>query len=211
MRVGVGERGAKARQKQRETAVARFTTELAVVATLDMLMQQKAFSDVTVTDVCEAAKVLRSTFYRHFRDLPDVVFWLWDHTNRDGIYQAGKTLSCHDAHLRTFEGLRRNRSFFAAALHEVDYASLTQYGGRVMDRYLRDVYRAKTGHEPSLHEDLRIEFYSSGAKHMTRHWATRGMQEEPEDMARAFTASMPDFMLPYLEPDPTCTVEVTLG
>ena len=43
---------------------------------------------------------------------------------------------------------------------------------------------------------------------MMRHLAMRGMAEEPELMADTFVQSVSAFLLPYLEPDPTCTVEV---
>ena len=184
------------------------STKLAIVSSLDMLMAQKPFEQISVSDVCEAAQVARSTFYRHFSGMADIVFWMWDQANVNGIYQEGRTLSCHDAHLYTFEELRKNRRFFMVALETVDCVSLVQYGGRVMQRYLEDVYRAKTGRGFTEREALLVEFFSTGAKHMTRHWAKRGMAEEPAVMADVFEASMPAFMLPYLEPDPSCAVEV---
>ena len=186
------------------------TMKLAIVSSLGELMQDRPLSEITVTDICQKSGIARSTFYRHFRDVPNVVSWLWDQANIKGIYQEGKTLSCHAAHLRTFEELRRHRDFFSSAFRTVDYSSLVQYGGTVMLRYLRDIYEAKSGNKLSESESLLLEFFATGAKHMTRHWAVRGMKEDPSAMANAFMLSMPSFVLPYLEPDPTCKVEVVL-
>ena len=105
------------------------------------------------------------------------------------------------------EELRRNQVFFSNAFRSVDYSSVVQYGGTVMLRYLSELYEAEVGHRPNSAEMPQLEFYITGAKHMTRHWALRDMRETPEQMAQLFLTSMPTFMLPHLEPDPTCQVE----
>ena len=48
-----------------------------------------------------------------------------------------------------------------------------------------------------------MEFFNTGAKHMTRHWVERGMAEPPEQMAELFCSFVPEFLLPYLEADET--------
>ena len=63
-------------------------------------------------------------------------------------------------------------------------------------------FERKAGRALTSHEALWLEFFNTGAKHMTRHWAERGMKEDPERMARLFTEFVPAFALPYLEPDP---------
>lgn len=185
-------------------------TKMAIVDALDGLMEQRPFDQVTVTDVCDRLSIARSTFYRHFRDIPGVAYWLWNEANSNGIYQEGKTLSCYDAHLKTFQELRRHRHFFSEAFKVVDYSSVTQYGGRSMERYLIDIYEYKAGVPMTEGQRLRVSFFSLGAKHATRHWGIDGMKEEPELMAQTFLESMPDFLIPHLEPDPTCTIEVAV-
>jgi hypothetical protein len=69
------------------------------------------------------------------------------------------------------------------------------------------VFEHKEGRSFSAEEALWLEFYNTGAKHMTRHWVERGMEEEPEQMARLFTGNMPAFIVPYLEPDPALAAE----
>lgn len=188
--------------------MSRQTTSLAIVTALDELMYEKPLDTIKVADICQRLDIARSTFYRHFPNVAAIAPWLWDQANRNGIYQEGRTLGCYEAHLNTFTALRRYRHFFGEALKTVDYSSVCQHGGRVMQRYLEDVFFYKMGRQFGPDEALLVEFFSSGAKHMTRHWCTRGMVEEPPAMARAFADSMPAFMRPHLEPDATCTVEV---
>ena len=62
-------------------------------------------------------------------------------------------------------------------------------------------FERKTGRALTAHEALWLEFFNTGAKHMTRHWVERGMVEDPPEMADLFTGNVPAFLLPYLEPD----------
>ena len=187
--------------------MSKQATSLAIVAALDQLMYEKPLTTIRVTDVCQHIGIARSTFYRYFPDVAAIAPWLWDQANRNGIYQEGRTLNRYEAHLKTFESLRTYRHFFGETLKLVDYSSVCQHGGRVMYRYLEDVFAYKTGRRFNEDEALLMEFFSCGAKHMTRHWCTRGMVEEPAVMARAFAESLPAFLHPYLEPDPSCTVD----
>ena len=82
----------------------------------------------------------------------------------------------------------------------VDYPSICQHGGRRMADHMEHVFLTKTGRDYTPDEALQMEFFVTGAKHMTRHWVERGMVEPPQQMARLFTSFVPAFMLECLEP-----------
>lgn len=63
------------------------------------------------------------------------------------------------------------------------------------------VFRKKARRDFTPEEALQVEFFNTGAKHMTRHWVERGMAESPEQMAELFCSFVPEFLLPYLEVD----------
>ena len=70
-----------------------------------------------------------------------------------------------------------------------------------MADHMEHVFTTKAGRDFTPDEALQVEFYNTGAKHMTRHWVERGMVESPARMARLFTSFMPEFVLEYLEPE----------
>lgn len=182
--------------------MAKVETCLRVVEALDKLMRTESIDRVRVTNLCKAAGISRATFYEGFRDVYGVATWMWDHLMHDTLYQAGLAYSCHEAHLRKFRALLEHREFFGNAMRITGYESICQHGGRMMEDHIEEVFTAKAGRGFTPYEALQVEFYNTGAKHMTRHWVARGMVETPESMAELFTQNMPPFVLPYLEADP---------
>ena len=46
-----------------------------IVEAADRLAETHSFDDISVTDICRAANVSRQTFYNHFKDKLDMLFW----------------------------------------------------------------------------------------------------------------------------------------
>jgi AcrR family transcriptional regulator len=185
----------------------RLQTRLRIVDALDECMEQEPMDRVRVVELCSRAQVSRSTFYEYFHDVDDVETWMWDYQMGKTLYQAGRRYSCFEAHLRKFTVLLEHKHFFMCAFKPTSYTSITQHGGRVMQDCYEEVLREKMGRELTRSEALQLEFFVTGAKHMTRHWIEDGMTDSPELMAHVFTGAMPAFALPHLEPDPSCARE----
>lgn len=181
--------------------MSKTETCLAVVAALDERMRTTSIARVKVVDLCRDAGIARATFYEYFQDVFAVATWMWDHLMASTLYQMGRTLDCYTAHLRKFEVLREHREFFENAMRIVDYASICQHGGRMMHEHIEGEFERKAGRSLTGREALWLEFFVTGAKHMTRHWVERGMVEDPVEMAELFAGNVPAFLLPYLEPD----------
>ena len=184
-----------------EAKLSKTDTCLSVAHALGERMHTTSIERVKVTDLCRDAGISRATFYEHFQDVFAVATWMWDYLMRTTLYEVGEKYSCYEAHLRKFEVLRSYREFFHDAMRIVDYASICQYGGRRMQDHITDVCERKLGRALTQQEELELEFFVTGAKHMTRHWVERGMVEEPAQMAELFTKNVPDFALPLLEPE----------
>lgn len=52
-------------------------TKRALAASLKKLLAEKALDRITVTDLTEDCGVNRQTFYYHFRDIYDLVEWIY--------------------------------------------------------------------------------------------------------------------------------------
>lgn len=178
-------------------------TCLRVVTALDERMRSTSIDRVKVTALCRDAGISRATFYENFCDVYAVATWAWDYLMQGTLYQMGITLGCRAAHLRKFEVLREHVAFFGNAMRIVGYSSICQHGGRYMEEHMARVFRKKARRDFTPEEALQVEFFNTGAKHMTRHWVERGMAESPEQMAELFCSFVPEFLLPYLEADET--------
>ena len=65
-------------------------TKRALAQSLKSLMAKRAFSKISVADLCENCGMSRKSFYYHFRDKYDLVHWIFQtefiQTIRDGEY-----------------------------------------------------------------------------------------------------------------------------
>ena len=181
--------------------MSKTETCLSVVYALDDRMRTTPIERIKVTDLCRDAGISRATFYENFDDIFAVATWMWDHLMQSTLYEIGETLGIYEAHLRKFEVLRGYRTFFKNAMRTVDHESICQHGGRVMLEHMTEVCERKLGRPLSQDEALQLEFFSTGAKHMTRHWAENDMAEEPERMAALFAMNVPPFAQPLLDVD----------
>ncbi|MDR2091446.1 MAG: TetR/AcrR family transcriptional regulator [Clostridiales bacterium] len=56
-----------------------------IAESLVELMKAKPFNDVTITDICENAQLVRKTFYRNFRSKDEVILYLLENVFKEFI------------------------------------------------------------------------------------------------------------------------------
>ena len=175
-------------------------TRLAVVRALGECMRTEVIERVRVGHLCQVAGISRTTFYEYFQAIYAVPTWMWDYLMSQSLYLMGTKYGCREAHVRKFRLLRQHRDFFVSSFRWTGYTSVIQHGGRSITTLVSEMVELKRATPLTPTETLQVEFFMTGAKHMTDHWVERGMREEPGEMADLFCGFMPAFALPYLEP-----------
>lgn len=176
-------------------------TRLHVVDTLGTLLGDKSIDRVTVSTLCDAAGISRTTFYQYFDNITGVGIWMWDHVMSQTLYQVGIEYNAYDGHLKKFQTLLGQRDFFRELLKHTEYDSVMQHAGRYMLTHFIETIARHRGSPLDEFERTRMELFVVGAKHMTRDWAEEGMLRDPVLMTEVFVDSLPSFALPWLEPD----------
>ncbi len=99
---------------------------LHIVSVMDYLCETMSFDEISVTDICKASGLSRSTFYRLFEDKFDAVNWIMYEISALGHNQTGRTLSWHDASLVTLSGFELIRHLLDKASETSGYMSLRE-------------------------------------------------------------------------------------
>lgn len=159
----------------------RRTKELLCSALL-ALIQEKGYDRLTVQDIIDRADVGRSTFYAHFRDKDDLLFY-----GLEEVREAFRPGQEH-ATLHVFEHFARNG--------EVWRAMVGRRGGEMFMRYLHGLLsdllrsqlaaRAAAGGDPAVPLDALVEFATSTLIGLGRWWMEQGVALSPKEMDRLY-------------------------
>ncbi len=105
-------------------------TCLRVVDATAELAQTQPFESLTVSAICKAAGISRTSFYYHFDDKFEIVQWHFDFVAENNLFETGRTLTWTQAHyLNTYEVLRK-KNLYLAAFESRGYQSLFSYSKR---------------------------------------------------------------------------------
>jgi AcrR family transcriptional regulator len=165
----------------------RRTRELLRAALLALIME-KGYARITVQDIIDRADIGRSTFYAHFRDKEDLLFY-----GLEELRGAFHPADAAGAHTRT-RGQSPTLAVFEhfAAHREVWKAMAGKRGSEAFSRYLHeflaDLLRVELGArlpdgEPSVPLDAVVEFATSSLIGLGVRWGLEHDQPyTPEQM-----------------------------
>ena len=153
-----------------------------ITKSLLALMEEKKFSDITVTDIVTYAQVARATYYRNYTSKEDVLISAFSdvlQTYRTRIRQEGYDFFEYESILLIF---RYIRAFRRAVL--VTYnAGLASLFLLVLDEHT-DVIAGDIGSNDI--NRYMLPFFAGGLFNVFIKWLENDMKESPEDMARVF-------------------------
>ena len=152
---------------------------------------------ISVTDICNACSINRSTFYAHFEDLDslmDVVMFhlfsqITDYSDIQEIHDGSHPMS-YDFILSVIKTIYENRKVFTYCVSNVSFYHMRKNTEILVSEILL----------PKIQEYLNISesellyyytFLSSGFLAVINHWIENGCTEPPEDIAQIIYQIMP--------------------
>lgn len=139
-------------------------------------LQVKELSQISVSAICKAAEINRSTFYANFEDIyalaDQVKAHLEDEVNQLYVLEVTQKFNSND-YLRLFRHIQENQLF---------YRTFFKLGYENNDSIrLYDVHQAEY-HFNNKHIDYHIAFFQSGLNAIIKKWLDGGCQEPAEEM-----------------------------
>lgn len=170
-----------------------FNTAIKMDMALISLLEKKEFAYITVSEICKAAGVNRSTFYLHYETMGDLLkettqYILEDfqsqfpHKDLSAQLQQGELTELNfmtETYLRPYLAyFRENRRVFFAALHNL--------GTLGMDQVFQNLYRQVFDpildrfEYPEQHRPYVMRFYLTGITAVVNLWLENGCRESEE-------------------------------
>ena len=143
----------------------------------------------TVGDICRQAKINRSTFYRHYLDIYDLMekteraiqLELVTAMRQGGLRPDLETLTA-DALIPMVEFIGLYRSFYRSYLKTHLDASMEAGMQTVWDKYLKPVFLSR-GVTDEAHMLYYFQYFRTGVLSMLKLWLDRDCQESPREVA----------------------------
>ena len=134
---------------------------------LIQLLQENDLEQITVTSICKAAKVNRSTFYANYLDLYDLADSVQKRLEEDvvGLYR--------DDYLKLFRHIKENQLFYKT------YFKLGMDGRFQITQY--DVHLASAYYQ-NQNIEYHMEFFRGGLNAIIKKWLQNDCRESPEEM-----------------------------
>jgi AcrR family transcriptional regulator len=154
---------------------------------LAALMREKEFAAITVTDLVEAAKVGRTTFYRHFDEIEDILRMRNDQVSQGlaDYLQAYRRKYAHESGTNVLKPVLR---YFY--LHS-EIVELLLMADRI-DIFQESIRRLLEPHKPMLaaryeveedYVDYIIALRAGAITNILTRWIETGKKQAPDELA----------------------------
>ncbi len=158
------------------------TTKKALAASLKKSLAVKTLDKITVTDIVEDCEVNRQTFYYHFKDIYDLVEWIY---TSEAIKALGgkKTYDTwQQGFLQIFEYVLENKAFVTGTYHSISREHLERYLYKETYNLLIGVIDEKTVGMAVRDDDKAFiaNFYKYAFVGLMLEWIRTGMKENPD-------------------------------
>jgi len=151
----------------------------------------------SVGQLCDAAQINRSTFYRHYRDIPD----LMEQTEKEiqkGLFRMvggeenfpDRLEGSADALEPLISYIGQNRNFYRAYLQNPGAIPLETGLQYFWDRKIRPLFLAH-GVENEAHMRYYFEYVKTGFMSVLRLWIENGCSESPKELAGVLYQMLP--------------------
>lgn len=140
------------------------------------MMQTKELSEISVSELCKACDLNRSTFYANFVDLYDLADKVREELEAEvgHLYDAERTQGFNsNDYLKLFRHIQENQLFYRTYF-KLGYDNQT-------DIFRYDTRQAQQDFD-NRHIEYHIEFFKSGFNAIVKKWLAGGCKETPEEM-----------------------------
>lgn len=150
---------------------------------LIMLMDQKDFKDIKISEIAQKAGVSRMTYYRTYDSKEDILIQYFEDQSKEMIREIKNQPNITE--LQFFTLLF---TYFKQHAHMMEYLFKADLLREVNERFIEFVTHLYEHSDQHLcdesHKTYEIHFISGGLFMILLHWIENGMKESPEEMAQ---------------------------
>ena len=159
-------------------------TKYALEQSLKKLLRERPLDKITIKDLVEDCGVNRQTFYYHFKDIYDLLEWIYKNEVIDEI--DNKDEEWQQRFLYIFKYVIKNKEFVKNTYNSISREYLLRFIYMQTNKLLIDFIDKESEGMNIKVEDKKFmaDFYKYGFVGILQKWIEDGMKEEPEGIIR---------------------------
>ena len=161
-------------------------TKKALAESLKRLLSKKELSKITIKNVADECGVNRQTFYYHFKDIYDLIEWIYTNEVIDEIKDRDTYESWKEGFLFIFNYVLANKNFVINTYHSTGKEYLMRFLYEQTRKMIINVIEEKSKDITLNNEDKQFiaDFYKYGLVGVMQDWIANGMKEKPEEIIK---------------------------
>ena len=166
------------------------TTKAALEESLKRLLLKKPLDKITITDITTDCGISRMAFYYHFKDIYDLVEWIYCSEVERAIMGDDPDDSWEERFRRFFTYARENKKFIMSTYASVQkdyflrfmYTYIVKIISNILDEMAEGITVA-----PEKRKFI-TDFYTYAFEGIIFSWVRDGMEQDPEELIKMLGA-----------------------
>lgn len=155
-----------------------------LAAALKELMQEKSFSRISVTDICNYCNISRKSFYYHFKDKDDLIEWIFYFECADRLMEEN-IKAFWTFYKRLADYLSKNRAFYAnlaevSGIHSFQ-SLLYRFLFENLEKNTHDYFEVNQRYKDVEKQMDCLDFLSTTFMASLKNWITKYPQMTTEE------------------------------
>ncbi|WP_400240731.1 TetR/AcrR family transcriptional regulator C-terminal domain-containing protein [Methanomethylophilus alvi] len=170
-------------------------TKQALIASFKKLLETEPFDKITISDITNDCGLSRQTFYYHFRDIFDMIRWIYNSESLNEIGGRGGYGTWQDKIRELFDYTLNNKSLILRTFNSKCRNDLVGYYMDVSIRKISDIVEMKSdGDIAEKDKKFIASVYAYAFVGIMVDWISDGMKESSEEMVdRVYKIIMSNF------------------
>ncbi|WP_400207387.1 TetR/AcrR family transcriptional regulator C-terminal domain-containing protein [Methanomethylophilus alvi] len=170
-------------------------TKQALIASFKKLLETEPFDKITISDITNDCGLSRQTFYYHFRDIFDMIRWIYNSESLNEIGGRGGYGTWQDKIRELFDYTLNNKSLILGTFNSKCRNDLVGYYMDVSIRKISDIVETKSdGDIAEKDKKFIASVYAYAFVGIMVDWISDGMKESSEEMVdRVYKIVMSNF------------------
>lgn len=161
-------------------------TKMAIAIALKELMQSKPLSKITINDITGRCGINRMTFYYHFRDIYELIDWIFKEYIIIRLESRITYATWQDGMIELLNNILENKTAILNLYNSVGREQVQQSMQRMLKNIFENVINELSDGMAVSEKDkaFAVYYYDMAFSAVILDWIKQGMEEKPEDIAR---------------------------